>query len=67
MKTATVRLMNLSGVTGPVGTIECGDTMASLQKNALAWSKAQINHPWDVIVVEPKDGVCFAPFEIELV
>ena len=64
MGTATVRLMQRDGVTGPVGTIECGETAEDLNKAAVSWADGQTGHPWDVLVVEPKEGVCFAAYEL---
>jgi hypothetical protein len=54
---AVFRLMNESGVTGPVGreTFEDGTDRRTINQAAHAWADGQIGHPWDLMTVEFDD------------
>jgi hypothetical protein len=61
---ATLRLMQESGVAGPVETVELPEGNWRTQADAVrAWAAGQAGHPWDVAVVEPEGGEAY---EVEL-
>lgn len=49
--TATFRLMQESGVSGPKHTAEV-ESVQHAKELAFAWSEAQIGHPWDCCTIE---------------
>ena len=49
---ATFRLMQESGVSGPMKTTTEPETPLHAQELAGLWSMGQTGHPWDVWVVE---------------
>ena len=56
----TFRLMQLSGVNGPVETVDDTvvdlDTEAKVELFARTWSRGQIGHPWDMVTWTDEGG-----------
>lgn len=49
--TATFRLMQASGVTGPQKTVEV-ESIQHAKEEAVLWSEGELGHPWDTCTIE---------------
>lgn len=52
---ATLRLMQESGVSGPVATVVLPASREGQEQAAREWAAGQTGHPWDVLVIETDD------------
>ncbi len=56
--TATIRLMQEGGVSGPFVTLDVPDDEAGQNESAQEWAAGMTGHPWDHLTIEAGDGEC---------